>query len=297
MRKNKLSWLFIAVVFAVAITMTGCQKNNQGTRAKDATISKKDSSSESIHDIKHPVELRVDKLRVTTDDNGIAIIKGKVKGKGKLFQGQENKKVAKDGNFVIKYDYDYLDSGEFNEDPVFLSYESDKDEDNFDSKTVTVIPSESYKEKKKNEILQSESRSKSESISVSSESASRSLEEKQSEDNSEYITTSPSTSTRGSVESAEDNVNKLGQDTIGSDLVDSIDSDVSNVYQVNLNSVIGSGTNMQMKDLVSQINITLYNELSNNGSENPKFNYYLSGLKIGENKVILNPSEVKFEDD
>ncbi|WP_205288416.1 hypothetical protein [Lactococcus cremoris] len=82
---------------------------------------------------------------------------------------------------------------------------------------------------------------------------------------------------------------------LGSTAIDSIDKgSIYPVLDVQLNIIFASYTNMEIKSLVQTLNESLVQIAINNGQTHPQIKYYISGVSIGENRSILNPSEVKF---
>ncbi|MDU7038576.1 MAG: hypothetical protein E6346_04245 [Lactococcus lactis] len=82
---------------------------------------------------------------------------------------------------------------------------------------------------------------------------------------------------------------------LGSTAIDSIDKgSIYPVLDVQLNIIFASYTNMEIKSLVQTLNESLVQISINNGQTHPQIKYYISGVSIGENRSILNPSEVKF---
>ena len=82
---------------------------------------------------------------------------------------------------------------------------------------------------------------------------------------------------------------------LGSTAIDSIDKGyIYPAVDVQLNIVFASYTNMEIKSLVQTLNENLVKVAIDNGEANPQIKYYISGVSIGENRSILNPSEVKF---
>ena len=83
--------------------------------------------------------------------------------------------------------------------------------------------------------------------------------------------------------------------SLGTTAIDSIEKDY--VYpsaNVKLNIAFASYSNMEIKSLVQTLNENLVKIANSKGENNPQFHYYISGVKIGENRSIMNPSEVKF---
>lgn len=83
--------------------------------------------------------------------------------------------------------------------------------------------------------------------------------------------------------------------SLGTTAIDSIDKDL--VYpaaNVNLNIVFASYSNMEIKSLVQTLNESLVKIAHSKGVDNPQFHYYISGVEIGENRSIMDPSKVKF---
>ena len=83
--------------------------------------------------------------------------------------------------------------------------------------------------------------------------------------------------------------------SLGTTAIDSIDKDLFYpAANVKLNIVFASYSNMEIKSLVQTLNESLVKIAYSKGEDNPQFHYYISGVEIGENRSIMNPSEVKF---
>ena len=84
-------------------------------------------------------------------------------------------------------------------------------------------------------------------------------------------------------------------ENLGDTAIDSIDrGSIYPVADVQLNIIFASYSNMEIKSLVQTLNENLAKIAYSKGENNPQFNYYISGVKIGENRSIMDPSEVKF---
>lgn len=84
-------------------------------------------------------------------------------------------------------------------------------------------------------------------------------------------------------------------ENLGNTAIDSIDrGSIYPVADVQLNIIFASYSNMEIKSLVQTLNENLAKIAYSKGENNPQFNYYISGVKIGENRSIMDPSEVKF---
>lgn len=83
--------------------------------------------------------------------------------------------------------------------------------------------------------------------------------------------------------------------SLGTNAIDSIDRGYSYpAANVNLNIVFASYSNMEIKSLVQTLNESLVKIAHSKGVDNPQFHYYISGVEIGENRSIMDPSKVKF---
>lgn len=83
--------------------------------------------------------------------------------------------------------------------------------------------------------------------------------------------------------------------SLGTTAIDSIDKgSVYPVADVKLNIVFASYSNMEIKSLVQTLNESLVKLAHSKGEDYPQFHYYISGVEIGENRSIMDPSKVKF---
>lgn len=97
------------------------------------------------------------------------------------------------------------------------------------------------------------------------------------------------------ISTQKDSLNQLVYSDLNANVIDSIDEHDSGAYYVQLNSVMSSATDNELKSIINSINTQLVNTASSNGNSNPMFKYYIGSLKIGENKSVLDPETVKFE--
>lgn len=83
--------------------------------------------------------------------------------------------------------------------------------------------------------------------------------------------------------------------SLGTTAIDSIDKgSIYPVADVKLNIVFASYSNMEIKSLVQTLNESLVKLAHSKGVDYPQFHYYISGVEIGENRSIMDPSKVKF---
>lgn len=97
------------------------------------------------------------------------------------------------------------------------------------------------------------------------------------------------------ISAQKDSLNQSVYADLNANVIDSIDEHDSGAYYVQLNSVMSSATDNELKSIISSINTQLVETSSSNGNDNPMFKYYIGSLKIGENKSIVDPNTVKFE--
>jgi len=93
---------------------------------------------------------------------------------------------------------------------------------------------------------------------------------------------------------AKDQVNQITQDSAGMDIINSITTKGNHAYEIDFSSAVATVGSTEIKTLVNTVNQHLYKISVENGESNPIFYYYIGGMKIGENRSILAPDEVKF---
>lgn len=93
---------------------------------------------------------------------------------------------------------------------------------------------------------------------------------------------------------------QTAKDTIntesGMELIISIDPGYSDhAYHVNLSIAFLQVSKPEAKVLINKLNETLVSLADQHGLSTPQFSYYVEGTEVGENRIIMNPYEVKFK--
>lgn len=82
----------------------------------------------------------------------------------------------------------------------------------------------------------------------------------------------------------------------GMEVITSIDPGYADhAYHVNLSIVFLQVSKPEAKVLINKLNETLVSLADQQGLSAPQFSYYVEGTEVGENRIIMNPYEVKFK--
>ncbi|MCU5684060.1 hypothetical protein OCF64_19795 [Bacillus wiedmannii] len=91
-------------------------------------------------------------------------------------------------------------------------------------------------------------------------------------------------------------LNQVAQDNGLTNAIDSIEpSTVFPAFKVNLSADLMQVNTLELKSFINTINKQLIEISVSKGLNNPQISYYIGGTKIGENRSILDPNEVKFK--
>lgn len=94
-----------------------------------------------------------------------------------------------------------------------------------------------------------------------------------------------------SVQAAIDEMNNKTGDTLSMER-----TSITPGIKINLSPLIASYSVSEQRAIISALNETFYNIAKNNGSNSPRFYYYMYNKKIATNHYIMDPSSVKFKD-
>lgn len=92
-----------------------------------------------------------------------------------------------------------------------------------------------------------------------------------------------------------DELNQSVQSSLGIDAIVSIDETSEDSYDIELNSAVLDGNDMQVKSTIDSINSQLVDVSSSHDEPTPDMHYYVGTTEVAQNRMIMNPSEVKLE--
>ena len=92
-----------------------------------------------------------------------------------------------------------------------------------------------------------------------------------------------------------DELNKSVQSSLGVDAIVSLDETSDNSYDIELNSAVLDGSDTQVKSTIGSINSQLVDVSSSHDEPTPDMHYYVGTTEVAQNRMIMNPSEVKLE--
>ena len=92
-----------------------------------------------------------------------------------------------------------------------------------------------------------------------------------------------------------DELNQSVQSSLGIDAIVSIDETSEDFYDIELNSAVLDGNDMQVKSTIDSINSQLVDVSSSHDEPTPDMHYYVGTTEVAQNRMIMNPSEVKLE--
>ena len=92
-----------------------------------------------------------------------------------------------------------------------------------------------------------------------------------------------------------DELNQSVQSSLGIDAIVSIDETSEDSYDIELNSAVLDGNDMQVKSTIDSINSQLVDVSSSHDEPTPDMHYYVGNTEVAQNRMIMNPSEVKLE--
>ena len=90
-------------------------------------------------------------------------------------------------------------------------------------------------------------------------------------------------------------LNKSVQSSLGVDAIVSLDETSDNSYDIELNSAVLDGSDTQVKSTIGSINSQLVDVSSSHDEPTPDMHYYVGTTEVAQNRMIMNPSEVKLE--
>ena len=92
-----------------------------------------------------------------------------------------------------------------------------------------------------------------------------------------------------------DELNQSVQSSLGVDAIENLEETSDNSYDIELNSAVIDGNDTQVKSTISSINSQLVDVSSSHDEPTPDMHYYVGTTEVAQNRIIINPSEVKLE--
>lgn len=92
-----------------------------------------------------------------------------------------------------------------------------------------------------------------------------------------------------------DELNQSVQSSLGVDAIENLEETSDNSYDIELNSAVIDGNDTQVKSTISSINSQLVDVSSSHDEPTPDMHYYVGTTEVAQNRMIMNPSEVKLE--
>lgn len=91
-----------------------------------------------------------------------------------------------------------------------------------------------------------------------------------------------------------DELNQSSEQSVGVDVINSMDEVVEHSYNVYLDPAAIDGNETEVKALITNINTTLVQTAKDNGDIGPSFEYYVGNMKVAVNKMF-DPNQVKMK--
>ena len=92
-----------------------------------------------------------------------------------------------------------------------------------------------------------------------------------------------------------DELNQSVQSSLGVDAIENLEETSDNSYDIELNSAVIDGNDTQVKSTIGSINSQLVDVSSSHDEPTPDMHYYVGTTEVAQNRMIMNPSEVKLE--